>query len=71
MKTFRLPIAYRGRRLKIECHKADGTSEFVEVEYSPKIELPDCVRSLTVTDAPVQGRGPLALTQQVQVEVVR
>jgi len=71
MKQFRLPAQFKARKLKIECHNADGTSEFIEVDYSPKITLPDCVRSLTVTDAPVQGRGPLALTQQVQVEVVR
>lgn len=49
---------------------SDGSSKFVETAYHPALMLPDEVRSLTITDVPIKGRGAMALTQQVQVEVV-
>lgn len=70
MKKFRLPPTFQGNRLRIECHMSDGSSKFVETNYHPALMLPDEVRSLTITYAPLRGRGSMALTQQVQVEVV-
>ena len=70
MKKFRLPATFQGSRLKIECHMCDGSSKFVETDYHPALMLPDDVRTLTITYAPIRGRGNMALTQQVKVEVV-